>query len=277
MINIAHLLNRVVTTLFDLVCLPFQTTSPIWAITVISLISGVVMVWIFGKVSNQTTIKQLREKIRGNLIGVRLFQSDIGVVLKLQKNIFGDTARYMKCALIPMLVLIIPVLLIMAQLNLRFALAPVEPGKTALIKVVLKNNELLRQNVSLQTSDDILVETSGMRIPSKREITWRVRPLSSGQHQMTVRVNEEILVASFIAGGQWGKTPQRLTGKSAIDLLLYPGTNPIPSQNPIESVEITYPLLDLRAFGWNVHWLVAFFVLSMVFGFTFKEVLGVEI
>ena len=244
--------------------------------TVISLVSGVIMVWIFGKVSNQTTIRQLREQIRGNLIGVRLFQSDIGVVLKLQKNIFGDTARYMKYALIPMLVLIIPVLLIMAQLNLRFALAPVEPGQTALVKVVLKNNELMRQNVSLETNDGILVETPGMRIPSKREITWRVRALSSGQHQMTDHVNEERLAASFVAGNQWWKTPQKLT-KSPIDLLLYPGTNPIPSRNPIESVEIAYPLLDLRAFGWNVHWLVAFFVLSMVFGFASKDILGVEV
>ena len=42
-------------------------------------------------------------------------------------------------------------------------------------------------------------------------------------------------------------------------------------------MEISYPVLDLTVFGWNVHWLLAFFVLSIAFGFAFKDALGVEV
>ena len=109
MVLVVDLLNRALTPLFDILCWPFLAVAPIWAMTLISLVSGVAMVWIFGKVSDQTTIKRLRENIRGNLIGVRLFQSDIGVVVRLQRRIFGDTFRYMRYALVPMVVLLVPV------------------------------------------------------------------------------------------------------------------------------------------------------------------------
>ena len=57
---------------------------------------------------------------------------------------------------------------------------------------------------------------------------------------------------------------------------MYPGEPPI-SSGAIESVVIGYPPLDLSLFGWSVNWLVLFFILSLVSGFAFRGVLGVEI
>ena len=143
MVTVVDLLNRLLTPLFDLVCWPFLAFAPIWALTAISLVTGVVMVWVFGKLSDQTTIKSIRETIRGNLIAVRLFQSDIGVMLRLQRRIFGDTFRYMRYALVPMVVLLVPVVMIMTQLNLRFAARPLEPGETALVKAYVRDAAVL--------------------------------------------------------------------------------------------------------------------------------------
>ena len=44
------------TPVFDLVYWPFRALPPMWAMATISLLSGVAMVWIFGKVSDQKTI-----------------------------------------------------------------------------------------------------------------------------------------------------------------------------------------------------------------------------
>ena len=81
MVTLIDLVHRLLTPVFDLACLPFRALPPMWAMAAISLLSGVAMVWVFGKVSDQRTIKEIRERIRGNLIGVRLFQSDTGVVM----------------------------------------------------------------------------------------------------------------------------------------------------------------------------------------------------
>ena len=277
MITVVDLVNRVLTPIFDLLCWPFLTLAPIWAMTAISLISGVVMVWIFGKVSDQDTIKRLREQIRGNLLGVRLFQRDIAVMLHLQRRIFGDTFRYMRYALAPMVVLLVPVVLIMTQLNLRFDARPLEPGEPVLVKAFVRDAALLDGVVALEVPEGVVVETQGVRIPSTREVAWRVRPDLAGEHRLVVRIGDERLETRLIAGAGWAPVPRLRTGRSAWETLLYPGEPPIPGGHSVEAVEIAYPMLALDVFGWRVDWLVAFFVLSMAFGFAFKGVLGVEV
>lgn len=277
MVTVIDFLNRVLTPAFDLVCWPFRTVPPIWAMTMISLASGVVMVWIFGKVSDQETIRRIREHIRGNLIGVRLFQSDIGVVLRLQRRILGDTFRYMRLAVVPMVVLLVPVVLIMTQLNLRFSARPLLPGEAVIVKAYLRDVGSLDKNVTLEVGDGVSVETRGVRVPSTREVAWRIRAESSGEHVMVIRVGEDAIDTHLVAGDQWGAVPQRRTGRGMWDTLLYPGEPPIPSSHPVEAVEIVYPALDLSSFGLAVNWLVAFFVLSLAFGFAFKDMLGVEV
>ena len=277
MVTVIDLTNRALTSIFDLACWPFLALPPIWAMTAISLVSGVVMVWIFGKVSDQDTIRRVRERIRGNLIGVRLFQSDIGVVLQLQRRIFSDTFSYMRYALVPMVVLLVPVVLIMTQLNLRFAARPLEPGESTLIKAYVRDAGLLDGEISLDVPAGMTVETAGVRIPSAREVAWRVRVDAMGGHRVKVRVGGQELETRLMAGTQWGPVPQRRTGRGMWDTLLYPGEPPIPDGHPVEAVEIGYPPLELGAFGLSINWLVAFFVLSLAFGFAFKDALGVEV
>ena len=277
MVALIDVINRVLTPAFDVVCWPFLTIPPMWAMAVISLGSGIVMVWIFGKVSDQDTIKQVRDHIRGNLIGVRLFQSDIGVVIRLQRRIFGDTFHYMRLALVPMVVLLVPVVLIMTQLNLRFAARPILPGEPVIVKAYLRDVGSLDEAVTLEVSDGLSLETRGVRVPSTREVAWRIRAAAPGEHVMVVRVGEDTLETHLVAGTQWGAIPQRRTGRGAWDTLLYPGEPPIPGRHPIEAVEIVYPALDLSVFGLSTNWLVAFFILSLAFGFAFKGVLGVEV
>ena len=277
MVTVVDALNRGLTPLFDLLCWPFRTLPPIWAMLVISGLSGVAMVWIFGKTSDQDRIRRLREQIRGNLIGVRLFQRDVGVILRLQRRIFGDTFRYMRLALVPMVVLLVPVLLIMTQLNLRFAVAPLAPGEAAVVKAFVRDAELLEEPARLETGSGVSVETPAVRMPAAGEVAWRVRATAPGEHRIVVHVGSATVETHLVAGDGWAAVPSRRTGRGVFDTLLYPGEPPIAGDHAIEAVEIGYAALDLRALGWGVHWLAAFFVLSLVFGYALKGALGVEL
>ena len=277
MVTLVDAVNRALTPLFDLLCWPFRALPPIWAMLVISALSGVAMVWIFGKTSDQDRIRQLREQIRGNLIGVRLFQRDVGVILRLQRRIFGDTLRYMRLALVPMVVLLVPVLLIMTQLNLRFAVSPLAPGEAAVVKVFVRDADVLAGPARLEAGNGVTVETPAVRMPSASEVAWRIRADAAGEHRLVVHVGDASIETHLIAGDGWGPVPSRRTGRGMIDTLLYPGEPPIAVDHAIEAVEIGYAALDMRAFGWPVHWLVAFFVLSLAFGFALKGPLGVEL
>ena len=243
----------------------------------ISLLSGIAMVWVFGKVSDQKTIKVLREQIRGNLIGVRLFQSDIRVVLRLQSRIFKDTFRYMKLALVPMFVLILPIFLIMTQLNLRFAVRPLLPGESAIVKALVRESKMLSGPVRLEANNGIVIETPPVRIEAEGEVVWRIRAEEIGEHRLVLHIGNESLDTHVVTGHSWSAVPQLRTGRGAVETLLYPGAPPISDTHAVEAIEIGYQELNLEILGVNTNWLLTFFVLSMGFGFAFKGKLGVEL
>lgn len=277
MASAIDLLNRILTTTFDLVCRPFQMLSPIWALTAISFVTGVAMVWVFGRISNQDAIREIRDRIRGNLIGVRLYRHEVGVMLRLQGRIFRDTAAYMKHSVLPMLLLIVPVIFIMAQLNLRFAVRPLAVGEPAIVKAFVRDAALLDRSVALDASSGVRIETPPVRISSAREVAWRIRAVEPGRHDVTVRVGNETVETVIVAGPGWGPVPQRRTGRGAIDVLLYPGERAIAATLPVEAIEIGYPALQMEAFSLPVDWLIGFFVLSLAFGYLLKGALGVEL
>ena len=276
MVSLVNTINGVLTPVFDVICWPFRALPPMWALAAISLASGVCLVWLFGKTSDQDRIRTIRDRIRGNLIGVRLFQHDIGVVLQLQGKIFGDTFRFMGLALVPLLIMLVPVLLIMAQLQLRFDVRPLEIGEPVLVTALVRDASVLDRDVALEVPDGVTVETPPVKMRAHREITWRLRVDRPGTYALVVRVGDDVVEKRIVAGSGWGPVPYLRSG-NLLDTLLYPGEPPIAADSPIEAVGVGYPPQDLSLLGIEVNWLVGFLILSMAFGFAFKGVLGVEV
>jgi uncharacterized membrane protein (DUF106 family) len=270
------LFNAGVTALFDLLFWPFARLSPLWGLAVFSVLTGILMLWIFGLVSNQDAIRTIRDRIRGNLIAVRLFGDDLGLLFRLQGRLLRDNVVFLKYALVPLLVMIVPVLLILVQLNLRYGASPLEPGQSALVKVTLRDAAAIDRGVSLEAPDGVTVETQGVRVAPLREVAWRIRPQAPGRYRLLVRVGDDPVEKELRVGEEWGAISARRTGKNLIDALLYPGEPPIRS-GAVESVEVQYGALELGLFGWSINWLVCFFILSILSGFAFRKVLGVEI
>ena len=51
----------------------------------------------------------------------------------------------------------------------------------------------------------------------------------------------------------------------------------LPENSPIESIAINYPDRNIEIAGYGMNWIWLFFILSMVAGFIFKELLGIKI
>lgn len=270
------LFNSGINGLFDLLFLPFARLAPLWGLLVISVLSGILMLWIFGLVSNQDAVRTVRDKVRGNLIAVRLFGDDLGLLFRLQWRLLRDNVVYLKYALIPLLVMIVPVLLILIQLNLRFGARSVEPGEPVLVKVTLNDGASFDRGVVLAVPDGVALETEGVRISSLREVTWRIKADQPGRHRLVVRAGDESVEKELLVGERWSKVSTRRTGRGLVDALLYPGESPIRSA-AVERIDIGYAPLEMKLFGFNIHWLVAFFVVSIAAGFAFRKPLGVEI
>src|SRR5438128_12561596 len=139
MTSIVAVLNSVLTFLFGLVYGAVKWLGPFWSLVVISALAGILLVWIFGKVSNQQAIQKTRSRLSAELIALRLFKDDLRVFFGIQFQVLVWTLKYLRHSLVPMLILMVPALIILIQLNLHSGLRPLAVGESALVKVKLRD------------------------------------------------------------------------------------------------------------------------------------------
>src|ERR1044071_5350658 len=138
MAAIVAILNAVLTFLFGLLHGVVKWLGPFWSLVVISALGGILLVWIFGKVSNQAAIQKTRNRLSSELIALRLFKDDLRVFFGIQFQVLVWTAKYLRHSLVPMLILMVPALIILIQLNLHYGSRPLRVGEQTLVKVKLR-------------------------------------------------------------------------------------------------------------------------------------------
>jgi len=270
------LINAGLTGLFDLLLWPFRGLAPVWGLFALSAVVGVLLMWVFGKTSNQDAIKTIRDRIRANIIAIRLFGDDVGLLFRLQWRILRGTVVFLRYALTPLLITLVPLVLILIQLDLRYTTRPLEPGERTVVKVRLADPSALRDPIELEAPAGVVVETPGVHVAELSEVAWRIRADAPGTYELGVKVGGQTVTKQLLVGSQAGYPSKMRTGGPLTERLLHPGEAPVDA-GAVRSVEVRYPPLPLTLFGWDVNWLVAFLVVSLVAGFAFKGVLGVEI
>jgi len=271
--------NSVIGKIFDILFLPFRGLSPWVAMIVVSFLTGLLMLFIFRHTSNQEGIRRIKNKIKAHLLELRLYKDSLAQQLTSQRKILSANFKYFSYALKPMLVMIIPVMLILIQLNLWFGSRSLDIGDEALVKVkLMEGTNPLQTDIRLEVPPGIAVETPPLRIEDEREIDWRLRATEKGVYNILFRYQDETFTKSVAVGqNRLSKIAALKPGKGLLEQAFNPGEKPLPKNAPIESAEITYPGQRMNLFGWRIHWLIAYFGLSIVFGFAFRGVIKVEI
>ncbi len=272
------LLNNILNKIFDAFFSPFRALNPLWGLSIISFITGIIMLIIFRYTSNQEGIKEAKEKIKAHLLEVRLFKDDMGLMLNAQKNILKHNFTYMKYSVMPMLVMMIPVVLILIHLNFRFGYSPLKPGDDAI--VVLNMNKGIDVNgteAKIIAPAGIEVETPILRINEKKEVDWRIKAKKPGDFDLEFQIGGEKFHKNISVTDKLTMLSTKRVASGFFDLIFNPAEKPLDQNSVVESIEIKYPPTDLKVFGYKIHWLIIFFVLSIVFGFAFKGVFGVQV
>jgi uncharacterized membrane protein (DUF106 family) len=271
--------NLYLSRFFELLLSPFQLLNPFWSLFVFSLITGILMLVIFRYTSNQKEIREAKEQIKAHLLEIRLFKDDLRILFSAQKSILLYNLKYMKHALRPMFFMIVPVAIILIQLDGWFGYRPLKQGESAIISVKLSDNSMdALSNISIESSKGLIVETPPLRIHSENEVDWRILVNELGEHKLIFNVlGHTFQKGVIVSNGRLVRVSPRVVASNLWDTLLNPGEESIVKNSLVKQIEIDYPSRSIGIFGWKIHWLVVFFVLSIVFGFAFKGLLGVEI
>jgi uncharacterized membrane protein (DUF106 family) len=265
------------TGFFTFVLKPFENGHAHAGIIFISLITGTVMLFLFKLTSNQEAMKQVKTKISAYFLEMRLYKEDVSTVMGSQRRILLANMNYMKLALVPAVVMIVPVILIMVQLNLRYAQGGLEPGTTAMIKVTLEDGvDTASEGIELESGLGLEKASPAVRIASLGEIDWKIRLTEAGVHDLTLSSGSGSFTVPVFGTRKLVPIFSTFKKGSFLESIFSPGAPRIPDSMGIKSVEIMYPSM---AFGWGVielSWLWSFLMISMAFGVILKLILKVE-
>lgn len=285
-------LNTVLRVVVSALLYPFRDLHPLVGLVAVSLATGVAMLLVFKATSNQAGITAVKRKIHACLFEIRLFNDDLRAILRAQGELMRHNLAYLKFSLVPLLWMIVPFVLLIAQLQFHYGYRPLEPERPALVEVVLAHgweealpagavedfDGFTRPAVALEAPEGVRIETPGVWAPEAREMTWRVAGERPGDYELTVEMAGERYAKSLRVAGEPGVrllSPIR-TGRDFWRQVLYPAEPPLPD-GPVASIAVAYPGAEVWFLGWTTHWIVVFFILSIVFAFALRNRFGVSI
>lgn len=288
-----NILNAVLVKLTSLVLALFATLPSQVALIVLSAIAGILAALAFRYTSNQRALKRVADQIRASLLAMRLFKDDLRSVFAAQAGLLKASVLRLWYSLPPLAVLIVPFVLLLAQLSLWYEYRPLAPGDQAVADVQIAPEAWEQYSkLKLVAPDNVDVVGPVRAVgaaensPKANLISWDLRPRTAppdnealllrwklddeivAEKQLVVRNDADASVLTFVS-------PMR-PGTSFWDRLLYPGEPAFGADSPIQKIEIRYQSRANTIFGLKIHWVITFFVVSILAALAVKPFVRVQ-
>jgi hypothetical protein len=270
--------NAALRAVFDALLFPFRPLPALAGLLVVSAAAAVLMLIVFKKTSNQAKLDAVKRQIHACLFELRLFSDDVPAILRAQGEILRHNLRYLGLSAVPMVVMLVPLVLVIAQLQFHYGYRGLHPADEFLLKVRLKEGHAdARPQVALEAPPGLAVVTPAVWIPAERELAWRLRAEQWGDYDLKLRLDgREYDKSAQVSREVRRRSPVRLE-PTLVNQLLYPAEDPLPADGAVSSITVGYPETDVRVLGWSVNWLVLFMVLSVALAFALRKPLGVTL
>jgi hypothetical protein len=282
-------INSAIGALLDALLWPFQAW-PLAGLTVVSLLVSLALLAAFKVTSNQRALAAAKRRMQANLFELRLFQDDPRLVLRVVGDLLRQQVVYLRYAFVPLVWVALPLAILAAHLQARYGYDGLRPGHAALVTVRMKAagggttgaaSHAARPDITLDAPSGLRIETPGVWAAPLRETAWRISAERDGDYELRISpgaagatvaaaITKRVRVTPLIAA-----QPTTRPSSSIWEQLWMPVEAPVPADSPIEAIDITYPERAIRVFGFPLHWLAVFVVLSTLFAFLFRPVFKV--
>lgn len=240
----------------------------------ISMLCGAVMLWVFGKTSDQEAIRKTKNRLKAHMLEMRLFTDEPVLVLRAQKNLIIGNGRLLALTLRPALYLIVPMILLFVQLESFYGRAPLRPGEATLVTVQLKNAAEISADPVLEASDGIVAESAPVRVVRDRQISWRIRAGRDGSGHVRVRFPDGAVVEKSVETGPGPRYVSDRRVSSWSGVLWHPGERRLAAKD-VDLIEVHYPSAYVSWLGVETSWVVFFLVVSMITALLLKKRMGI--
>jgi hypothetical protein len=267
--GVVHGLREVVARL----CTPLDWVSPLVGLTLFSIASGALMLWVVGKTTPQRWLRRSRDQMIASVYEVRLYLDSPRRMLAAQGRLLVFSMAYTACLLPAFVALGPPLLLLYAPLELRYGVAPLATGEPALVKVTLAPGapgEALRAEAATAglrvTAPPVLVE-------DERRAYLRLAVDQPGDHRLTLRLHDRTWDKQVSAGADALPSPERASGLAALISL---GTEPpLDAEDGIEGIEIAHEARVGSWLGLDMPWWLYWLGVATIAALALRRPLGV--
>ena len=245
--------------------------------TAVAAVTGVLLLAVFKYTSDQRAIQRVRNEINADLLALKLFKDSARVALRAQGHILVAAGRLFVLALVPMLVMALPVTLLLGQLGLWYQARPLRVGERAVI--TLKLNGQAGSSwpaVSLVPTDVVDVVVGPVRVRSGREVCWNVTARQPGSHRLMFQVDDRAIAKEVAVGDGFMRVSAERPGWDWASILLHPWEEPFRPDEPVRSIGIDYPERSSWTSGTG-SWMIYWFVVSMVAALCFRRAMKVNV
>jgi hypothetical protein len=284
--------NRVVSSILDVALVPFEFMGAELTLVIVSAVFGILAIFAFKYLSWQRGIKGTKDRIKGHLIAVRIYQDDLGTVFSSVVKVLLRNVQYLVLNLVPFVPLSIPFALIVAQLVVRYAFAPLPvahteaalakelPGRGTLLEIHMKagrESEVSRLEVRLP--EGLRARSPLVRNSAEGVAFLEIAAVSALRGSIDCAIDGRSVGTKEVVAGRdptRSMQPERVSGFWSS--WLWPAEPPFPADSPLDVVRFTYPDRELFLLPEGPGGiLLTFFLASLVFGFAALKPLGVQI
>jgi uncharacterized membrane protein (DUF106 family) len=277
-------LNNLLRPIFDWLQWPLAGLPAVVGVLVWSIPLGVFALWVFGKTSNQDRIAEVKRRIHAGLFEIRLFNDDLGAIMRAQKEILGHVLHYQALALKPMIFVLPPLVLVMVQLHQFYGFKGFEPGEELMLTVQLNSESVTpgqRPEVELELPAGIHAVMDPVWIPSLAQLSWRLGIDDWGDYELMIGIDGTKTAKQLRATEKLVRLSPERPPRSFVGQLEWPSEQPLDADGPVHSITATYRDGTVSFLGWDFEWsfawMVVFFVLTMVVALVLRKPMGVEL
>ncbi len=273
MTSVARSISGAVSWFFDLLMAPFASMPAVGMI----LISALTAVWallLFKAVTPQDRLKVTRDNLFGHIYEMGLYQDHLGVLARIQGDLAKANLRYLAFTLPALVALTIPMILTLGQLDSRYAERPLQVGESTVLTISVAGEV---SGVHLEAADGVKVAAGPVRNKRTGTLAWRLQAEKDGSHQLRFWNGETLLGTHDFLVGKGLPRLHHQNEDTALGILLYPGAPNLSASEELAGLSIQWPQRKTSYLGFEMHWMLAFMVFSMIAGLLIKDLLKVSL
>lgn len=253
---------------------PFDYLGPFWGLTLLSLLSGVGMLWVVGKTTPQTLVEKSRAKMDSAVYEIRLFLDSPKRVFISLGRLIGHSLLYIAYMLPAFVILAVPLGLMYLSLETRHGMDALPLNTPFVVEVQLESGADGRK-LSATHTEGLEITAAPLVVESEGRVYLRAEAKTKAAHSIYLAMNGQRAVEKKIITDPDAlqMQPQRTKG---LDRFYSYGPEDAPDA-PIAAVSVTHPAKDGSYLGISMPWWLWWLLLMMISAFGLRKQLGVTL